>query len=165
MGQCVWCGNSGFFLSIDKDRLCNTCAFVLKSEAESRLRAMKNCERMIERTKNIEIAINNYFVIIDYLKYFLPHEAKGLKVYNEKTSVIISGIFNDKNEKMMDLLLMDKEKTLEKLNKSKTYSAKVNLIEKFIYRVNKYKPSFEQDAENYPKIKESLRKLILFEIT
>lgn len=131
MSTCKWCSNSGFFLFTDKDGLCKKCSFMIRVESDGKLRVLKECDKLIEKTKKIETLISNSELMILYLSDFLKYEAKGINVFNKSVKDTIEKVCNGSDDKIYSLLYPEFEKNIEKINQLKSINAKVNQANKF----------------------------------
>lgn len=137
MGTCKWCDNHGFFLFTDKDGLCKKCSFKIRTEANSKLRVIKNCNELVEKTKKIDTAISNAEVMIKYLSESLKYEMKGIEVYSSSIKDLLKEVINQIDEKMLLLVLQEYEIVKEKIELSKTKNAKIKQVDKFNAYSNK----------------------------
>lgn len=131
MSTCKWCSNSGFFLFTDKDGLCKKCSFKISVESSSKLRVIKESEKLIEKTKKIDTVISSSELIIKYLSDFLKYEDKGIEVFSRPINSTIEGFCNDTDGEIYSLLQPEYNKHIEKINQLKSLSAKVNQANKF----------------------------------
>ena len=137
MSTCKWCDNHGFFLFTDKDGLCKKCSFKIRTEANSKLRVIKNCNELVEKTKKIDTAISNAEVMIKYLSEQLKYEMKGIEIYSRSIKDLLKEVINQIDEKMLFLILQECEITKLKIEQLKTESSKLKQIEKFKVYSNK----------------------------
>lgn len=131
MSTCKWCSNSGFFLFTDSDGLCKKCSFKIRVEANSKLRVIKDSEKLIEKTKKIETLISSSELMIKYLSDFLKYEEKGINVFSRSIKETIEGSCNETDDKIYSLLYPEFDKNIEKINQLKSINAKVNQANKF----------------------------------
>jgi len=137
MSTCKWCDNHGFFLFTDKDGLCKKCSFKIRTEANSKLRVIKNCNELVEKTKKIDTAISNAEVMIKYLSESLKYEMKGIEIYSRSIKELLKEVINQIDEKMLLLVLQEYEITKGKIEQSKTKNSKIKQVDRFKIFTNK----------------------------
>jgi len=131
MSTCKWCNNRGIFLFTDKDGLCQKCSFKIRTEANSKLRVIKESEKLIEKTKKIDTVISSSELMIQYLSDFLKYEEKGISVFSRSIKDTIEGCCNETDDKIYSLLYPEYQKNIEKIDQLKSLNAKVNQANKF----------------------------------
>jgi hypothetical protein len=53
MAQCIWCGRKGFFLFVNKNKLCNNCQSSISFDVQQRLGGLLGMKKVTKFYKKV----------------------------------------------------------------------------------------------------------------
>lgn len=149
MAKCIWCGRKGLFLSVNRDELCERCAFIILNEAKNRIRIINDCGKIIEESHNIKTIISRRDLAFEHLRLLMPYEEKGIPILDRKIIDLIRGFAETVNEKLVFYMHDKFQETGLSLNKSKSEKVNHKLYEKFMHEANEKIENLSEEGSNY----------------
>ncbi|MDY0144215.1 MAG: hypothetical protein RBR97_20220 [Bacteroidales bacterium] len=159
MHKCKWCENLVEKVS-EKEKLCDYCRFEIFNLAKSRLRVISESYNIIKESSNLETIISRRKIMIDYLNEFIKYEQKGIEVYSISINDAINSTNFESNKRILELLTLKFEKSIQKINKSKTIKSKQNNASKFVKEAMIIKDNYFSFAENFDLCTQTAEELI-----
>jgi hypothetical protein len=144
MGQCKWCGKSGFLFSVNENGICPNCQNFIKMDIQNRIRILFDSLKIVKDTKNIDTFISRLDLIIQHSKELIKYEEKGIPTTDRPPSEIYN-YFQSKR----DSIIVDKLETeYISLNKSLELPSvgskkKVNDLNKLLLKSMEIKPKLK----------------------
>jgi hypothetical protein len=158
MPTCKYCGKSGFFLSVNKDGLCNQCLNIVVPVVQNDLRIINDSVKIINKSKNLKTRLSRCDVIIETAERLLnEYENKGIKVIEPKASVFISEYKKARGKIILQSLKEDTDKLEYSFEIAGTPRAKINEINKVLLKIQDYKKEM-QDHTQINEIEKEINK-------
>jgi len=132
MGQCKWCGKSGWFLSLSPAKLCKKCHTQIFPEVSRKGEVISQSFQLIEKTKSLKTKLTRCDTIIQYASDLVQYEEKGIPTITPSPSEIVTEYSRVKKEALKDDI---SEKTLKAARKVKiltTSTSKINQVTKVL---------------------------------
>ena len=103
MAQCKYCGKKGFFLSVSKAGLCKKCAPVIANQVNQSIGIIKDSEKIVNETKNLETALSRYDTMLSHLKGLIELDQKGIPTIDKSPHELYNHILEEKNKVLEDV--------------------------------------------------------------
>ena len=160
MGHCKWCDKSGIFFSVNERGLCSSCDFTYLHDCKSRTRIINNCEDIIAKSDNADTIISRTKVAIDNLIYLSKYDKKGIPVLTRTTSDLIEDYSKTCNNKILEIMTNKFQVANEKIKRTISQKAKINVCDKFVCEAVEIKEQLFQNVANYQITQSTMNKLI-----
>lgn len=158
MAQCIWCGRKGFFLSVNKDKLCRNCQSSISFDVQQRLRIIQDSQKLIEKSKNFKTRISRIDVLLEHAGALKQYEEKNIETLSEPPSELEKNYKDLKNELIYENIISQIEKHLNKANLQMTAKSKINEANKALLTIIEGKKEIK-DEERIQKLNEAEKKI------
>lgn len=158
MATCKYCGRSGFFLSVSKDGLCNSCSPIVLMDVQNKLRIINDSSRIIDESKNLKTKLSRCALIIQMATELLDYENKGIKVINPTPSVFIETYKNNRDEIILESIKQAIERAISKTKLAVTTKTKINELNKVLLLIQENKDELMDSSKTDLLEKELLEK-------
>lgn len=135
MAKCKYCATGGIFHSVDKNGLCNKCAYPVLSDIQQRARIIDDCVRLAQDGKTLATRLSRHELLIEQLQHLLAYEKKGINILSPEPSELIRRmqsyrvtIVDEEIEKIAD-------KAKKKAELSSSVATKFNTLSKALLKV------------------------------
>lgn len=158
MASCKYCGKSGIFLKVSPIGLCGNCEPVITMDIERRAQIIGESTEIIVQSSNIDTILSRFDSVLKHLEYLRNYEEKGIPTFAKPPSESLKSFTPKDRDK---LIIYGLEKELEKLKSVllslSTTKGKFNRLQKFYFRMLKFKSEMKNPVENLEVEKEIIR--------
>lgn len=146
MAQCMHCGKKGFFLIVDKNKLCNNCAPIVKQMIDRHLQIIDESEYLILTSKKFETKISRADVILDNIYRLKDYAQRGyrfeidLDEYEERFIILKNRLIEEFAQNKVDGYL-------QKAALAKTLNSKINNANKALIHLSDMKKNYGYENE------------------
>ncbi|MHB0987826.1 MAG: hypothetical protein ACYC3P_04060 [Bellilinea sp.] len=158
MATCKNCGKSGLFLKVSQIGLCGNCEPVITMDIERRAQIINESTEIIVQSSNIDTILSRFDSVLKHLEYLGNYEEKGIPTLAKPPSESFKSFTPEDRDK---LIVYGLGKELEKLKSVlpslATSKGKFNRIQKFYFRMLKFKSELKNPVENHEVEKEIIR--------
>ena len=78
MATCSWCEQSGWFLSVDKSRLCKKCAPIVALDIRNRSKIIRDSLTISRSSPNVDTRLSRLDVLMTQAEHLAAYERKGV---------------------------------------------------------------------------------------
>jgi hypothetical protein len=132
MGQCVWCGSKGIFLSVDKNKLCSKCQSFIYFDIQQRLRIIEESQEIIKKTENFKTLLHRIETILEHIQALKAYEDKDISTVIPKPSDYEKVLLQQKEELINENIMQEIGKIMNKARLGLTAKSKINEANKAI---------------------------------
>lgn len=140
MATCGRCARSGFFLGVDKDGLCGTCAQWLDLEARNVGRILRESVEIINSSKNLETRLSRCDTILSLRGSIRELEVRGRRLIPEGNTLtqFLERVAAQKALLIASTLEKEADEVFAKVSALATVTSKVAALSKFAVRVESF---------------------------
>lgn len=161
MAQCAWCGKKGFFLSVNKNNLCNNCQSNIDFDFQQRLRIIQNSQELIEKSENFKTRMHRIDVILEHAQALKKYEEKNVPTIKPSPSECEKHYIKLRNELIYEDIIEKIEKSMNKANLGTSAKAKINEANKALLIIIEGKKTVKNEEE-INKLNEGEKKIKSF---
>ena len=162
MAECAWCGSKGFFLSVDRNKLCKRCQSQIYLEFQQRLRIIQDSQKLIEKSKNFKTRISRIDVLIEHVRALKQYEEKNISTLEPVPSECEKNYLGLKNELIYEDIVSSIEKTMNKAKLGLSAKTKMNEANKAILTIMERRGELQEEdkIKNLKKTEKDIRDFI-----
>lgn len=135
MGQCIWCGRKGFFLSVDKDKLCRNCQPAISLDIQQRTRIILDSQELIEKSEIFKTRIHRIGLILEHVQALTQYEEKGVSTITPPPSEFEKHYTDLRNELTYENIINETDKIMNKAKLALTAKTKMTEANKAILKI------------------------------
>lgn len=136
MAQCMNCGRSGFFLSIDDRGLCSKCGPIVTFDVQQRVRIINESQEIVNKTKSFGTKHRRIDVIIMQLKDLkIKYEDKGISAVEGDLSLGIQEAERARADFIDEEVKFIIDSVLAKSKLAETKASKLSPLKKGIEKI------------------------------
>lgn len=135
MGQCIWCGRKGIFVSVDRNNLCRNCQPALYLDIQQRCRIVEESQKLIEKSENFKTRVHRIGVILEHAHALTQYEEKGVSTITPPPSECEKHFIDLKNELIYENITSEIEKIMNKAKLALTAKIKMTEANKAILKI------------------------------
>lgn len=139
MPKCKYCDRSGWFLALTQIGLCSSCDPMIRLDTSQRGRILIDCLKLVEESKNLEVKISRYDLLIECAQALERYERHGIPTFDPPPSKILERYRGKKDKLILTFLSEELEKLSSKISFSGSPKIKVNYLLKMLLRIRDYK--------------------------
>lgn len=137
MGTCLYCGKSGIFLKLTKNKLCRNCDTFVVQDIQNRGRIINESLESVNNSNNINTVLSRCDVIIEQLTDLMNiYEDKGIRTTKPEPSVFLQEFLNDRDKTIVEGCERELEKNIVSAAKLKTKRGKINRFRKLSEKID-----------------------------
>ena len=149
MGQCKFCGKKGFFLSVDKDGLCKSCAPALAMQVQQSARVIKESNDIINKSKKTVTRISRCETILEHVERLIELEHKGIPTLSIPPSELRQTFTDERDKILFEGTKDDVEKLITKAKLATTTKTSLNNANNALLKVLEAKKEISNPARLY----------------
>lgn len=139
MAMCKWCSRSGFFLSVDGNGLCKSCAPGISLEVASRLRVLNESVHLAGNSKKLETKLSRCDLVIAHATALERYEVRGIPVCNPPPSSFRRRFEVFRKGILVEQLEADEAAFMTKLGVLPSLKARLTEASKFLVRITAFR--------------------------
>ena len=160
MGTCVWCGKSGFFLSVNKHGLCRSCESVIAVEAHSRMRVINESVEILKKTKSLGTALSRIDIMVEHARELKKFHDKCPNLITPSPDEIIQICKRSRNEFIEKFTLEEIEKHKIKAELVASPTSKITELTKALIKIKDAQDKCEGVSQALSNKEKSIQSII-----
>jgi len=145
MGQCVWCGRKGIFVSVDRDNLCRNCQPAIYLDIQQRNRIIEESQELVEKSENFKTRIHRIDVISEHVQALKEYEKKNISTITPLPSECEKYYINLKNELIYENITSEIEKIMNKAKIALSAKTKMTEANKAVLKIIERKKELQDE--------------------
>lgn len=139
MGQCRYCGRSGWLLAVDSAGLCSSCRPAYELTLSGRARVIQESQKLVEASAKLETRLSRCDVIIEHAHGLFDYEAHGIPTITPPPSQLIQATIVLKDQLMLDAMRAEVVAARRKADVAPGAKGKISALTKALLMVREYK--------------------------
>lgn len=139
MPKCKYCDRSGWFLALTQIGLCSSCDPMIRLDTSQRGRILIDCLKLVEESKNLEVKLSRYDLLIECAQALERYERHGIPTIDPHPSEILERYRGKKDKLILAFLSEELGKLSSKISFSGSPKVKVNYLLKMLLKIRDYK--------------------------
>jgi hypothetical protein len=135
MAKCNYCQKKGFFLGVDKNKLCNKCSPFVVSDIENRGRIVLESLKLAQTGKTFSTRISRINVLISNLDVLLTYEVKEIPTISPIPSLLLHDIHELRRETITNEINDLFTKSVNQADVAATPTSEYNALSKGFLKV------------------------------
>jgi len=145
MGQCIWCGRKGIFVSVDRNNLCRNCQPAIYLDIQQRGRIVEESQKLIEKSENFKTRIHRIGVILEHAQALTQYEEKGVSTITPPPSECEKHYIDLKNELTYENITSEIEKIMNKAKIALSAKTKMTEANKAVLKIIERKKELQDE--------------------
>jgi hypothetical protein len=135
MAKCNYCQKKGFFLGVDKNKLCNKCSPFVVSDIENRGMIVLESLKLAQTGKTFSTRISRINVLISNLDVLLTYEVKEIPTISPIPSLLLHDIHELRRETITNEINDLFTKSVNQADVAATPTSEYNALSKGFLKV------------------------------
>ena len=152
MAKCNYCLKKGFFLSVDKNNLCNECSPSVLSQIENRARIVSESLKLAQTGKTFSTRISRIDVLIDNLDKLQAYEAKNIPTITPTPSLLIQDIRVLRQETITNEINELYTKSVNQAEVAATPTSEYNALSKGFLKVQEILDGYNGEDRDFEQL-------------
>lgn len=145
MGQCVWCGRKGIFISVDRNNLCRNCQPTIYLDIQQRSRIIEESQKLVEKSENFKTRIHRIDVISEHVQPLKEYEEKNISTITPLPSECEKYYIDLKNELIYENITSEIEKIMNKAKIALSAKTKMTEANKAVLKIIERKKELQDE--------------------